>query len=84
MGDDIDFFVRGGVKIFNIRIFRVIFYIDFIIFLWGLCPVLSPPAISHCTRRIRCDVKVYNAPSKLHHSAQHRRYGTTVACSVRD
>ncbi len=41
MGDDIDFFVRGGVKIFNIRIFRVIFYIDFIIFLWGLCPVLS-------------------------------------------
>ena len=42
MGDDIDFFVRGGVKIFNIRNFRVIFYIDDIMgFLWGLCPLLS-------------------------------------------
>jgi hypothetical protein len=42
MGNDIDFFVRCGVKIFNIRIFRVIFYIDFILFfLWGLCSVLS-------------------------------------------
>ena len=41
MGNDIDFFVRCGVKIFNIRIFRVIFIWILLWFLWGLCSVLS-------------------------------------------